>query len=63
MNEQMFEAVLELVRNGGRAAIGIVVIHYVIGLIKFVLGMGVIGYAVSKLYKIIRYAIDADANR
>jgi len=60
MNE-MYSAIIELVREGGQAATYIVVAYYVIGLVKFVLGMGVIGYVVSKIYSLAKYAIDVDA--
>ena len=62
MNEQMFEAVLQLVKEGGRAGTYIVIAHYVIGLGKFVIGMGLLGYVVSKLYDIIKYGIDKSKN-
>ena len=58
MNEQMIEAILQLVREGGQAAIYIVVVYYIIGLSKFALGMGIIGYAISKLYDVIKYGPD-----
>lgn len=58
MNEQMFEAILQLVKEGGQAAFYIVAAHYIIGLAKFVLGMGILGYAISKIYSIIKYDID-----
>jgi len=58
MNEQMIEAILQLVREGGQAAIYVVVAYYIIGLSKFALGMGIIGYAISKLYDVIKYGPD-----
>lgn len=60
MNE-IIRAAIELVREGGAAAIWIVVVHYFVGLIKFVIGMGIIGYVVSKICKLIKHAVDVDA--
>lgn len=62
MDTQMFEAILQLVKNGGQAATWIVIIHYLIGLGKFLIGMGLLGYVVSKLYGIIKYGIDKSKN-
>ena len=61
MNE-ICEAVVQLVREGGQAAIYIVIVHYVVGLVKFVIGMGLVGYVASKLYGIIKYGIDKSKN-
>ena len=61
MNE-MFEAIVQLVKEGGQAATYIVIVHYVVGFAKFVIGMGLLGYVVSKLYNIIKYGIDKSKN-
>ena len=62
MNGQIFEAVIQLVKEGGQAAIYVVIVHYIVGLVKFVIGMGLLGYVASKLYGIIRYGIDKSKN-
>lgn len=50
MNE-MFSAIIELVKNGGQAAVWIAVLHYVVSLTKFTLGMGLIFYAIRAIVK------------
>ena len=58
----MFEATIQLVREGGQAATYIVIVYYVVGLAKFIIGMGLLGYIASKLYGIIKYGIDKSKN-
>jgi len=58
MNEQMLEAIIQLVRDGGQSAVYIVIFYYGLSFAKFVVGMGILGYAISKLWKILKYGID-----
>lgn len=58
----MFEATIQLVREGGQAATYIVIVYYVVGLVKFTIGMGLLGYVASRLYGIIKYGIDKSKN-
>ena len=59
---EMFEAIVQLVKEGGQAATYIIIVYYVVGFAKFVIGMGLFGYVVSKLYSIIKYGIDKSKN-
>lgn len=58
MNEEMFKAIIELVRSGGSAAVWIAVLHYAVCIIKLGMGVGLILYCVHKVYDLIKHGVD-----
>ena len=60
MNEEIVKMVMELVRDGGNAAIWIFAIHYIISIGKFTIGFGFLYAAVCKVCAVIKGAIEDD---
>lgn len=58
MNEEMFKAIIELVRSGGSAAVWIAVLHYAVCIIKLGMGLGLVIYCVQKVYDLIKHGVD-----
>lgn len=58
MNEEMFKAIIELVRSGGSAAVWIAVLHYVVITIQIVLAYGLGFWVLRKIYDIIKNGIN-----
>lgn len=64
MNNEMFQAIIELVKQGGTAAVWLAVLHYVVILLKlFIMGSCVYLTAkiiISKIAEMVKHSWDVD---
>lgn len=60
MNEQILQAITELISQGGKTAYLWIVFHYGTIMLKFVVGAGLVIYALKHFIKIIRWGLEMD---
>ena len=51
MNEQILNAVVKLLEQGGSAAVWMWGAYLACGMVKFLVGFGVLFYAISRVYR------------
>jgi hypothetical protein len=58
VNEEMFNSILELVRQGGAAAVWVYAVHMGVGVLKFIVGFGCLYACIVKICKTARWIHD-----
>jgi hypothetical protein len=61
MNEDILNAVVKLLEQGGSVAVWMWAAYLACGMVKFLIGCAVLFYAISRLYRVLIWGAENDA--